>query len=288
MNWKPVPWIAAVLNLLAAPLGMLYVQRPWMALAYFLAGGLVGVMAFLSMWIFGSAAASIALYMAGWAIAICCAVHAFRIARGIAAVPHRRWYARWYGLAGLPVALFLVALVLRSFLYEPFRIPSESMYPTVPAGSIVFVKKAGFGNYGTYGITLWAGHSTESIARGDIVVHRLVTDPSTNYLSRIVAMPGDHVQYVHRQLIVNDQSVPVRIVREDDTYQYALEQLDGRDVTIAFMPDRPSHDFDQVVPPGKYVVFGDSRDNARDSRFIGLIPRQNIVGRVAKILSPRQ
>jgi signal peptidase I len=92
---------------------------------------------------------------------------------------------------------------------------------------------------------------------------------------------------VDRQLIINDKRVPMQLGNADGVYRYAVEQLDGRDVTIAIMPERPARDFDQVVPPARYVVFGDSRDNARDSRYIGSVPRENIVGRVVKTFQPK-
>jgi len=288
MDWKPVPWLAAVLGLIAQPLGMLYVQRPWLATGYFLVAALVGVMAFFSMWAFGSETLEVALSMSSWAIAIGCAVHAFHIARGTAAVGERRWYSRWYGLACFPAVVFMVGLAFRSFVYEPFRIPSDSMYPTIPAGSIMFVKKSGFGHYGTYGISLWGGESTEPIVRGDIVVHELAAESSVRYVHRVVAIPGDHIQYLDRRLVINGQPVPVQIGREDVTYRYAVERLDGHEVTVAFMHERPSVDFDQVVPRNQYALFGDNRDNARDSRFVGLVPRECIIGRVVKILPPRQ
>lgn len=173
-----------MLGVIATPLGMLYVQRPWFAIGYLLVAALVGLTGFFSMWAFGSEAVTIASSALGWAISIACAVHAFRIARGFTPVGDRKWYSRWYGLASFPLVLFTIISVFRSFQYEPFRTPSESMHPTIPAGSIVVVKKSGFGNYGTYGIPLWGGESTEAVVRGDVVVHQLVADPSTRYLSR--------------------------------------------------------------------------------------------------------
>jgi signal peptidase I len=185
-HWKPTAWIAAVLGLFLTPLAMLYVQRPRLALVYFLAACLSGLLTFFSMWAFGSREVSFLFSLAGWAISIGCAVHAFRIAKSTQAGDERKWYSRSYVLASIPLSIFLVVFLARSFMYEPFRIPSQSMHPTIPQGSVVFVDKAGFGHYGTYGIRLWHGNATATIARGDIVVHEVAVDPPMNYISRIV------------------------------------------------------------------------------------------------------
>jgi signal peptidase I len=286
MEWRPVPWIAALLGFLLTPLGMLYVQRPRLAIVYFLFSLVVGVAAFLSTWAFGSDRVSVTLALAGWTVSIACAVHAFRVARRTSSTTERAWYSRWYGLISVPLVLFVLVFLFRSFVYEPFRIPSESMHPTIPAGSIVIVQKSGFGNYGTFGIRLRHGQMSETIARGEIVVHRLVEEPGTNYISRIIGIPGDHIEYLGRQLTINGTQVPIQVGKTEGWYQYAVERLDNRDVTIAFIPERPSKDLDQIVPPGHYVVFGDNRDNTRDSRYIGPVPQQNIIGRMTKILPP--
>jgi signal peptidase I len=284
MRWKPAPWIAAALSLIVAPLGMLYVQRPRLAGAYFLASVAAGIATFLSLWAFAPGAMS-GVSLAGWIISITCAVHAFRMAR--AALPvERKWYSRWYALTGIPVAVLGSVIMFRSFVYEPFNAPSDSMYPTIPAHSIMVVEKSGFGDYGTLGIQFSRKESTRNIARGDIVVHRLVSNPSIRYVSRVIGIPGDHIQYVNSQLIINGVQVPTRIEGAQGQYQLALEELDGRNVSIAYIPDRKASDFDQVVPAGEYIVFGDSRDNARDSRYIGPVPRANISGRVTKIYPP--
>jgi signal peptidase I len=221
------------------------------------------------------------------AVTVTCAVHSYRVARRQGPPARRAWYSRWYGLAAFPVQVLTIGFLVRSFLYEPFRIPSASMHPTIPEGSYVIVSKAGFGQYGTFGIQPWRRPATAVIARGDVVVHRLPADPAVSYVRRVVGLPGDHVQYRDRQLTINGRAVPVHIVRDEGEYRYATEALDGRTFTVAFMPGRPCKDFDQVLPPGEYALFGDNRDNARDSRYVGLIRQGDIVGRVAKVFPPR-
>lgn len=283
MEWKPIPWIAAALSLIVTPLGMLYVKAPKLAAIYWLVAIATGVLAFTSIFGQGSEALSTAAGVLGWIVSIGCAVHSYRLAQRAAPATERPWYSRWYGLAAFPVAVLVAVFLFRAFGYEPFRTPSESMLPTLPPGSVVFVDKSGYGHYGTFGIRLWKGEARAPLARGDIVVHRLVADPTTAYVGRVIGMPGDHVIYADRRLILNGKPVPIEFGRKDGIYQYAIERMDNVEVTIALIPERYSRDFDQVVPPGQLVIFGDSRDNARDSRYIGLVPRENVVGRVVKI-----
>jgi signal peptidase I len=184
-------------------------------------------------------------------------------------------------------------IVLRVFVYEPFRVPSDSMYPTIPRGSFLIVHKLGFGNVG------WSyrfkREPTAEVSRGDIVVS-YVGDDGTKYVQRVVGLPGDHVILEGRQLTINAIPVPVSLApgplteKRSFRLQLATEIIDGREVSIAWIPDRPSRNFDAVVPEGHYFMLGDNRDNARDSRFaeVGFIEKRRLVGRVAKVWTPPQ
>lgn len=276
-----------MLGLFGGGLGLLYVQRPLFAIAYFVAslGGalaLVGAALILNMGVLPDVASWV-----GWVVGIVCAVHAYGIANATKSVAERKWYSRWYGLAAFPVVTLTLILLIRAFVFEPFRSRSESMYPTIPEGSYLFVSKSGFGGYHAFGITLWRGEQTATIERGDLIAHRLVADPATTYLGRIIGLPGERIEYTNRRLIINGIPVPTRLDARVDGYQYAVERLNDTDVTVALMPERTARDWAGVVPPDHYLVFGDSRDNARDSRYIGFIPRDHIVGRVVKIIRPR-
>ena len=221
-----------------------------------------------------------------WAVPIACAVYAFRVAVATRQGTPRKWYSRWSVLIAVPLATYALVFLVRAFVFEPFRVPSQSMYPTIPQGAWIFVTKPGSGRYAAFGITVWSGTPTARIARGDIVVHRLVADPATNYVRRVVGLPGDRIEYTNHRLVINGNTVPLKLGDRDGTYQHAVERLDGQEATIAFMPQRFARDWAGVVPPDHYLLLGDSRDNSHDSRFpeIGFIPRDHIVGRVAKIV----
>jgi signal peptidase I len=191
-----------------------------------------------------------------------------------------------YSRSFFPV--ILVVLLIRSFLFEPFRIPSDSMMPTLLDGDFIFVNKF------TYGLRLPVVN-TELVAlgepqRGDVLVFRLPADPSTNYIKRLVGLPGDHVTVRDKRVWVNGEQLTVTL---DGVYQgfghtgaqVAEEQLGAVAHRVLYIPERPSYDFDDVVPPGKRFLMGDNRDNSRDSRFpeVGFVPAELVVGKAVVI-----
>ena len=190
-----------------------------------------------------------------------------------------------YARSFFPV--FIIVLILRSFLVEPFRIPSASMMPTLLIGDFILVNKY------DYGIRLPV-LNTKVIEnkvpdRGDIVVFRYPEDPSIPFIKRVVGMPGDHVEYVNKVLYING-------IRQEQTVNGEYEAVgsgmmaDG-DWWITEYLDDESHDilidttgrgafnFETDVPEGMYFVLGDNRDNSRDSRYWGFVPDDNLVGR---------
>jgi len=184
--------------------------------------------------------------------------------------------------------ILLVVLLIRSFLFEPFRIPSASMMPTLLVGDFIFVNKY------TYGLRLPVLNNEildlGSPERGDIVVFRLPADPSTNYIKRLVGLPGDSITYLNNQIFVNQQPVPVALT---GPYQggdqpgsvLGREKLGKHEHDVLFMPGRSSLEGTFIVPEGYYFMMGDNRDNSRDSRYdgVGMIPDGNIVGRAVRI-----
>jgi len=182
--------------------------------------------------------------------------------------------------------IFVVAaMTTRWFFFDYFHVPSDSMYPTVPGSSFIIVDRRGFGNIGPF--RLLKREPTATVSRGDIIVF-LLSDSSTAFVKRVIGLPGDHVVLQGRQLAVNGTLIPVVAGARTGMYQHATETVAGRPITIAWLPERPSRDFDGVVPAGHYFVLGDSRDNAQDSRFekVGFVPKQRIIGRVVRVITP--
>ncbi len=208
------------------------------------------------------------------------------------------WWVE-YGASFFPV--ILIVFVLRSFVVEPFKIPSGSMIPTLAVGDFILVNKW------TYGIRLPVINKkiihVNDPQRGDVMVFRYPADPSLDYIKRVVGLPGDRVDYHDKRLRINGEMVEMA-AREDylhpDRLYYSPQYsemlgsaahaiLIEKDVP-AFIPQSMDFPYRQnctytttgvtcVVPDGHYFVMGDNRDASSDSRVWGFVPDRNIVGR---------
>jgi signal peptidase I len=185
-----------------------------------------------------------------------------------------------YARSFFPV--FLIVLLLRSFLVEPFRIPSGSMMPTLRIGDFVLVNKY------DYGIRLPVLNlkviENDAPARGDIIVFRYPEDPSVPYIKRVIGVPGDRIEYRDKVLYVNGAEAPQAIPDEGAGPDPAgnlefHERLGGVEHAILVDPRRPDRDYSVTVPENGYFVLGDNRDNSRDSRFWGFVPDEHLIGR---------
>jgi signal peptidase I len=209
------------------------------------------------------------------------------------------WWLDWTaGLFPVIVGVF----VLRSFLFEPFKIPSGSMVPTLLVGDLILVNKF------DYGVRLPVLNqkviANKDPQRGDVVVFRYPPDPRLDYIKRVVGLPGDQISYQNQKLTINGQPVPLKALGEfydEDSLRYApqfSEKLGEKDHRILVDPrrssffgtDSPRFPFAEncrysaegvtcKVPAGHYFVMGDNRDNSQDSRYWGFVPDENLVGR---------
>jgi signal peptidase I len=185
--------------------------------------------------------------------------------------------------------IILLVLVIRSFIAEPFRIPSSSMVPTLHVGDFILVNKF------TYGIRLPVLHTkvlgNNEPERGDVVVFRYPKKaedkdkPDVDYIKRVVGLPGDKVGYFDKTIFINGQ--PVAQLETDNKEellypshtQLLTEHLGGKDHMILLDNDKRSLEGEMVVPEGHYFVMGDNRDNSNDSRYWGTVPEENLVGK---------
>ena len=180
--------------------------------------------------------------------------------------------------------VILAVLVLRSFVAEPFRIPSGSMIPTLLVGDFILVNKFSYGlRDPVFHTEFVKGDRPE---RGDIVVFRWPNDPSVDFIKRIVGLPGDRIAYREKVLYINDEA---QAQTADGVYAapklpggtaYRLrEEMSGQVHHVIVNPEEPPRDFEMVVPPGEYFAMGDNRDGSFDSRGWGTVPERNLVGR---------
>jgi signal peptidase I len=186
-----------------------------------------------------------------------------------------------YARSFFPVLLFV--LVIRSFIFEPFRIPSGSMMPTLLEGDFIFVKKYAYGL--RLPVTETKIIETGSPERGDVIVFRLPSNPSVNYIKRVIGLPGDTVVYERHRLTINGELVDLALSEEASwSVPMFVEDLDGRvhDILVT-NPEFSTRDNTYRVPEGQYFVMGDNRDRSKDSRFIGAIPEEFLVGEAVRI-----
>ncbi len=182
--------------------------------------------------------------------------------------------------------IVLIVLLLRSFLVEPFRIPSGSMMPTLLIGDFILVNKF------SYGIRLPVLNDKVieigEPERGDIVVFRYPKQPSVDYIKRVIGLPGDRIAYYKKKIYVNGKPVKqVSLGRYQGVGQGAnmsgaellLEDLQGVEHNILISRGIPSVEGVFVVPAGHYFMMGDNRDNSNDSRYWGTVPEANLVGK---------
>ena len=183
-----------------------------------------------------------------------------------------------YSRSFFPVLLFV--LIVRSFIFEPFRIPSGSMMPTLLQGDFIFVKKFSYGMRIPVLETKFL--ETGEPERGDVVVFRLPTDPDVNYIKRVVGLPGDRITYDGHRLTINGDMVELERDTETPNHEGSarfIEQLGDREHAILISnPGYTIRDGVYEVPEGSYFMMGDNRDNSRDSRFIGAIGEEYLVG----------
>jgi signal peptidase I len=185
-----------------------------------------------------------------------------------------------YSRSFFPV--LLIVLVIRSFVFEPFRIPSGSMMPTLLQGDFIFVKKF------SYGLRLPVTETkileTGAPERGDVVVFRLPQDPSINYIKRVVGLPGDTIVYEDHRLTINGELVELeRSPDATPAEPVYVEHLDHRIHEILITNSYSVKDGIYTVPEGHYFVMGDNRDNSKDSRFIEAIPESHLVGEAVRV-----
>ena len=209
------------------------------------------------------------------------------------------WWLDW--TAGL-FPVIVVVFLLRSFLFEPFKIPSGSMIPTLLINDLILVNKFHYGvRLPVINLKVLDNNSPQ---RGDVMVFRYPPKPSLDYIKRVVGVPGDEVSYLNKKLTINGQPLsksPLPDFFDEDAMRYAKQfeevttgnkhyRLLNDDDRPAFIPGADDFPFKQncryssegvvcKVPEGQYFMMGDNRDNSLDSRYWGFVPEKNIVGK---------
>ncbi|GLR73045.1 signal peptidase I [Agaribacter marinus] len=194
--------------------------------------------------------------------------------------------------------IFFGVMIFRSFIYEPFQIPSGSMMPTLLTGDFILVEKFSYGLKDP--VTRTELIETGQVERGDVVVFKYPLDERVDYIKRVVGLPGDTIVYRNKQLFIKQACVggsecnpaqPAQL-KSLGAGQYSLgphrlslfeEQLGGVTHQILHNPNQPSGSTQVIVPEGHYFAMGDNRDHSADSRSWGFVPEENLVGKAVFI-----
>ena len=189
--------------------------------------------------------------------------------------------------------VFLVVLLIRSFWFEAYRIPSQSLEPTLTVGDFVLVNKY------EYGLKLPVINKkfvpVSKPKRGDIMVLRYPPNPKIYYIKRVIGLPGDKIEYENKRLTINGKPVDMSfiaatVLQDMDGQPIQVNEYDedlfGRKHKVYLTPSSPARDMAEIeeVPEGSYFVLGDNRDQSGDSRYFGFVPEENIVGRATRVL----
>lgn len=303
---RPKAWLAALLGFLVPPFGLLYVGRwGWAVAAVVVLFTLVALQFAL-----GETLEWLALLVQFAFVCTGSRIAYLQAIRFDAQRP-RPGYSRWYGLWAIFLMFVGLMLGFRAFCYEPFRVPSGSMLPTLKVGSRLLVQKWGYGNYGAFGVRLMHKPVSEPIERGDVLVIEFPRNRNTMFIERIIGLPGDKIEYRSKVLFINGQEIvrsPLADYLDEHSMRYHsqyAEKLDRTEYAILIDKDRPAFipgpdrfphfencTYDPagvtcVVPDGHYYAMGDQRDNSLDSRYWGFVPRDHVVGKLVHVFSSK-
>lgn len=194
----------------------------------------------------------------------------------------------WVDMSRTVFLVFLLLLLLRSFVVEPYRVPSQSMLPTIHPGDYLVVNKYAYGlRLPVANVRLLPGGEP---TRGDVIAFRTPNDPSAHYIKRVIGLPGDRLYYRNHQLRINGQvielelndSSAVGVVRGMEFLGERAHAVQHHIEASGISPDG----FEKTVPAGHYFVMGDNRDDSQDSRdpAIGLVSDRQLVGQVSRVI----
>lgn len=278
-NWKPNRIIATILGFLFAPLGLLYLNKKGWALVYLSVG-------FIIVWMRFSLLSDVSPEAMGWfqLFGVFGAIHCLWLSQF--PVMRRRWFSRWYGLVAVFLVFFIPYFVVKSFFYEWYRIPADSMAPNILPGDHVIVAKFGCGNYQFFDVTIFQTKPNKScvVQAADLVAFQFPPNPSHVYLKRIIGIPGDLVKVIDQKVWVNGDAL---LVQEGDSIgnvTTSIESLHEQTYQIQINPmKKGAPGGEWTVPDGHYFVLGDHRTNSADSRLWGFVPRDHIIGKVVHV-----
>lgn len=257
------------LALFVSPIAFLYLSRGRLALIYLFALVASGIGDYFLESHYGISGLGLVLVV----VAI---FYSLRLVNAGVAIEKRRFYNYWWGALSIPLLILLVIFSVRSFLYEPFSIPSESMSPNLNQGDHVLIKKNGYGTYGTWGLNLINTKKPRVNPQAGELFVLYPPNESRVFVERIIGVPGDKISLDGPTLTINGDVVSKSVGSELFT-----ESVGESVYTVKYLGEPFRYkNYEAFVPSGHYFVMGDNRNNSLDGRFWGFVPEENIVGKV--------
>ncbi|WP_395377328.1 signal peptidase I [Marinicella sp. W31] len=276
-KWKPNLIISGILALLTTLFAFFYVNKAKWFIVYLL----LIIPVALTYWYFD--------LNLRYVYVLSCFIHVLFIAHRYDVSQQRHNYSRWWGITTSVIISILLVFLFRLFLYEPFRIPASSMNPSIKIGDHILVNKQGFGTYTTFGFNLHKAKPSESVQlkRGSLYVFFTPgKKQDTIFIKRLIGLPGDDISIQEDRIKLNGQYLPQNIVSENDTSIIMDEYSDNTSYQIQLMKNMPpimSRMNNLTIPDDHYFFIGDNRLNSLDSRRMGPIPADHLIGEVTYV-----
>ena len=274
-SWSPRVWLSVVLGIFLQPFVFLYVNRPGLFWLYLVASLVCAGVD----WYFGLALTLL--------FSLLCPLHAALIARRYDPAQPRRWYCRAWVPVGLYLLLMGLILGTRTYLYEPYSVPSASMYPGLREGDLFIAQKWGFAHRSLFGFTLPGSDRLDAarLQRGKVYVF-YPPDHDMLYVKRLIALPGDVIALTPDGVVINGERLPRELLSDTDGVRIYREQLGGQSYRVQQLDSAAQQPIQTFrVPEGHYFFLGDNRDNSNDSRYWGSVAAERVVGEMIWLAS---
>lgn len=268
----PNKWFASALGFFFQPLAFIYLAKLKWGLIYFLASISFGITDFFLIKETGYSGL-------GLVLSIICCIHAYKASENINFDNGRKWFNTWWGALSIPIVFIVSVFSFRSFFYEPFLIPASSMLPTLQVGDHIVISKFGYGHYGTYGLNIYNAdiNSRKQPNRGDVFIFYPPHD-DRYFIKRIIGLPNDVIEFSNKQLYINGIKIETKRIDDSNIYN---EVLDEETYSVQYRREASRlRNFKMEVPENSYFVMGDNRDNSSDSRVWGVVPGENLIGKM--------